>query len=276
MNTRTMTVGTVVACAALALALAGSTWAASGAPNPGAPAVDLDQSLAELVAMPGGPPGVISIVQVGDDVTVHTAGVAEVGETAPPAADDYMRVASVAKAFSGATALALVDKGTLSLDDSIGELLPAQPAAWAAVTLRQLLSHTSGLPDFTQVPALQEAAGASLDVAPPPGQLLTYAADEPLNFPPGTEYRYSAVGLMIESATGRPYTESLHKLVLGPLDLTSTSLPAGTEISAPTFHGYDLGEAGAPVDLTTFMAAGWAWASGLAAANWVYPGVFPV
>jgi D-alanyl-D-alanine carboxypeptidase len=269
MTTRTITRSLVAAGAVAALAFAGGMGtAAAPTPEP-SPSLSshLDQALAELVAMPGGPPGVISIVQVGDDVTVHTAGVAEVGTDRVPAVDDYLRVASVAKAFSGATALALVDAGTLSLDDTIGELLPAEPAAWSAVTLRQLLNHTSGLPDFTQSPALQEAAVASLDVAPPPDQLLGFAADQPLDFPPGSEYRYSnsdniAVGLMIQAATGKPYVESLQSLVLDPLQLTSTSLPTGVEISEPTFHGYELDAPNPPVDVTTLIAAGWAWASG--------------
>jgi len=269
MTSRTITRSLVAAGAIAALALAGGIGA-SGARTPpptSSLSADLDLALAELVAMPGGPPGVISIVQVGDDITVHTAGVAEVGSDTAPAADDYLRVASVAKAFSGATALALVDRGTLSLEDSIGTLLPTQPAAWSGVTLRQLLNHTSGLPDFTQSPALQEAAVASLEVAPPPDQLLGFIADQPLNFPPGSEYRYSnsdniAVGLMIEAATGRPYTESLQELVLDPLQLTSTSLPLGVEMPEPTFSGYELDPPNAPVDVTTLIAAGWAWASG--------------
>ena len=57
-----------------------------------------------------------------------------------------MRIASVAKAFSGAVALALVDRGRLHLGDTMGELLPRLPSNWAPVTLRQALNHTSGLP----------------------------------------------------------------------------------------------------------------------------------
>lgn len=253
--------------AAIALTFAGASAVAEKPDPPDPLAENLDLALAELVAMPGGPPGVISIVQVGDEVTVHTAGVAEVGTDRAPTADDHLRVASVAKAFSGATALALVDAGALSLEDSIGGLLPEQPDAWAAVTLRQLLNHTSGLPDFTLSPALQEAALASLEVAPAPDELLSFAADQPLNFPPGSQYRYSnsdniVVGLMIEAATGEPYVDALQERVLTPLGLTSTSLPAGVDIPTPTFRGYDLDPPNAAVDVTTLIAAGWSWASG--------------
>ena len=124
---------------------------------------ELDQALKELVAMPGGPPGAIVVVQRGSDRSVHAAGVAELGSDAAPSVDDHMRVASAAKAFEGAAALALVDDGVLSLDDTIGQRLPDLPAAWGAVTLRQLLDHTSGLPDYTTsdsfVPALTDSPG---------------------------------------------------------------------------------------------------------------------
>lgn len=262
---------TAAATAALVFALAGCTAAKSpttaAAASASADSAALDRALHELVAMPGGPPGVISIVQIGGKRTVHTAGVAQVGTTTAPAPDDYMRIASVAKAFSGATALALVDRGTLSLDDTIGKLLPDEPEAWAGVTLRELLNHTSGLPDFTKSPSLQAAAGASLTVAPPPEKLLGFVADKPLDFPAGSEYRYSnsdniAVALMVQAATGKPYIDSLKKYVLDPLGLHSTSLPSGTEIGSPTFHGYELDPPAQPQDVTTALAAGWAWASG--------------
>ena len=73
-----------------------------------------------------------------------------------------MRMASTSKAFSGAVALALVDQGMLSLDDTIAQRLPDLPAAWGAVTLRQLLDHTSGLPDFTK----DQAFSATLQRVP--------------------------------------------------------------------------------------------------------------
>jgi D-alanyl-D-alanine carboxypeptidase len=82
--------------------------------------------------------------------------------------------------------LSLVDDGALSLDDTIGQRLPALPSAWHAVMQRQLLNHTSGLPDFTESKAFREAVVRSLGVAPPPVELLGFVADELLNFTPGT------------------------------------------------------------------------------------------
>jgi D-alanyl-D-alanine carboxypeptidase len=178
-----------------------------------------------------------------------------------------MRIASTAKAFSGAAALSLVQKGLLSLDDTIGQRLPSLPAAWGTVTLRQLLNHTSGLPDFSQSPGFQQAVAASLTVAPPPEELLSFVADEPLVFPPGSRYAYSnsdniVVALMVQAVAGKPYEQVLQEEVYAPLGLSQTSLPAGPELPEPFVHGYDREGDGPPEDVSEIFASGWAWASG--------------
>lgn len=227
----------------------------------------LDRALRSLVSMPGGPPGVIALVRRGNRLKVHTAGYADVATERRPRATHHMRVASVAKAFSGGVALSLVSKGALSLDDTIGKWLPDLPAAWHAVTLRQLLNHTSGLPDFTAKRAFKKAVVASLTIAPPPRQLLDFVKDDPLKFSPGSQYRYSnsdniAVGLMVEAATGHSYEGELQEQVARPLGLARTTLPRGPELPNPYIHGYDFGDDGQPEDISEIFASGWAWASG--------------
>jgi D-alanyl-D-alanine carboxypeptidase len=240
---------------------------AAAAPKAAAADAALDRALRELVEMPGGPPSAIAVIQRGSSLRVHAFGVAAVGEPGRPRKGDYMRIASVAKAFSGAVALSLVGTGELSLDDTIGQRLPSQPVAWHAVTLRQLLAHTSGLPDFTQNEEFRKAVFASPTVAPPPSALLAYVAKEPLVFTPGTQYLYSnsdniAVGLMVEAATGTSYEDALGTRVSRPLRLHRTSLPAGVALPAPLIHGYDFADDGSPEDVSEVLAAGWAWASG--------------
>jgi D-alanyl-D-alanine carboxypeptidase len=234
----------------------------------------LDRALQELVAMDGGPPGVIAIVQRGQHREVHSFGVRNLKGDLPLRAKDRMRIASVAKAFSGAVALSLVSKGVLSLNDTIGKLLSdlpePPPAAWAEITLRQLLNHTSGLPDILEDPDFLAALGASLTKAPPPEKLLTYLYNNvpPLRFPPGSKYQYSnsdniAVALMIEAATGTSYEDLLRELVYRPLGLKKTSLPRGTNLRKPFIHGYDNDPSQQPPeDVSELVAAGWSWASG--------------
>ncbi len=178
-----------------------------------------------------------------------------------------MRIASVSKAFSGAAALSLVADGRLSLHGTIGELLPELPEDWHPVTLRQLLGHTSGLPDYTASPAFGEAVGASPTSAPPPRALLGFVAHEDLEFRPGSRYQYSnsdniVVALMIEAVTRTPYARALRTHVLWPLRLRRTSLPAVVELPHPFIHGYEPAVV-PPEDVSEVVAfGGWAWASG--------------
>ncbi len=228
----------------------------------------LDRALKELVAMEGGPPGVIAIVQRGQHREVHTFGVANVRTGRPMRIHDRMRIASAAKAFSGAVALSLVSEGKLSLQDTIGDRLPELPEAWWEVTLRQLLNHTSGIPDFSLDPEFQEALLASLTKAPLPKELLSFVEDEELLFDPGSEYHYSnsdniVVGLMVEAATGRSYEDQLREQVYRPLGLSMTTLPRGPNLRKPFIHGYDNDPSQqSPEDVSELVAAGWSWASG--------------
>ena len=171
---------------------------AVGTATAGTPAQDadtaLDRALRSLVAMPSGPPGVIAVVQRGGQMRTHTAGYGEIATKRRPGPTDHMRIASIAKAFSGASALALVQKDLLSLDDTIAERLPNLPSAWGSVTVRQLLNHTNGVPDFIKKKAFQETVGSSLTVAPAPEKLLDFIADDPLAFPPGTKYDVFELG----------------------------------------------------------------------------------
>ncbi len=230
----------------------------------------LDRALEELVQLPDGPPAAIAVIGRGKARSVHRAGNANpTGDGRLPRPGDRMRIASTSKAMSGGTALSLVEDGILSLDDTVGELLPDQPVAWHAVTLAQLLNHTSGLPDFTAQPAFGPALFAAPDDPPAPRDLLAFAAGEPLNFPPGSDYRYSnsdnvAVGLMVQAATGLHYPTALGRRVRRPLHLGKTSLGPAPRLPKPYIHGYGRLDEDDPFgDVSNvFDFGGWAWASG--------------
>ena len=190
----------------------------------------LSRAVDRLVLLRDGPPGVIVLVRRGDHEDVYRAGTAVVGRRQAITASDHMRLASVSKAYSGAVALSLVDDHTLSLADTVGKWLPRLPGAWSAVTLRELLSHTSGIPDFSQSAGFRSAVEAAPFDPPPPVELLSYVADKGLLFRPGTEFRYSnsdnvIIGLMVEAATGHRYEQELQKLVFDPLRLGATTCP---------------------------------------------------
>jgi D-alanyl-D-alanine carboxypeptidase len=227
----------------------------------------LDSALERVVNVEDGPPGAIALVHRGGVTKVHRAGVANVKTDRPWRPIDHMRLASTSKAFNGAVALSLVQRGRLQLDDTIGELLPALPPAWASVTLGQLLQHTSGLPNFTDSAGFQAALNADLKHRFTPMELVGYVASNPLNFAPGTSYTYSntdniVAALMAEAASGRTYEGLLRSVVFDRLGLDSTSLPGGSALPNPFARGY-LFEPGKPIeDVSTVVGMSGVWASG--------------
>ena len=241
--------------------------AATASPNTRRADRALDAALEALVDEKQGPPGAIAVVQRGNRRNVHTAGVREVGGSAPRGRQ-YMRLASTSKAFSGATALALVERRELRLDDTVGEVLPFLTPKWADVTLRQLLDHTSGIPSFTKDPQYLTDIGLDL-TGGPPNQLglVEYVDGEDLEFEPGTDYEYSntdniIIALMAEEATGRTYRRNMQRLIFGPLDLDRTSLPKSATLPTPFIHGYDVAPPPPPEDISEAISSNWTGASG--------------
>ncbi|MFD5637886.1 serine hydrolase domain-containing protein [Streptomyces sp. NPDC127077] len=262
--------GALLAAACLTGAVSGPADAGSSSGS-GSGSADRDralrQQLEELVRSPGGPPGVIAVLRRGGESRIVRAGVADLDNGRPIDPDDHTRIASTAKAFSGAVALTLVDRRALSLDDTIGRRLPSLPRQWRAVTLRQLLNHTSGLPDYSQDPEFLRILTADPRHHFDSRRLLDFVADEPLLFRPGSRYQYSnsdniAVALMAEAVTGRPYEQLLRELVYRPLGLRDTSLPQGYELPEPYMHGYDVTPPNPPEDVSEALSASGVWASG--------------
>ena len=256
----------------LAACLAALSLTALAACAPPAPPIDptgddLQAALDALVERADGPVGIITVVDDGGAVTVRSAGQRALGTGVAPSATDHMRIASLSKALTAATAYTLVDDGVLELTDTIGDWRPDLPLAWHPITLRQLLTHTSGVPDFA-VPAFFAAVGASPDVASPPAEILGFAGTGTV-FDPGDKYTYSnsnpfVTALIIESATGENFADVLSERVLLPLGMSDTSLPATTpNVPSPRMEGYQPFTDGTLENVTEQINfGGWAWASG--------------
>ncbi|MEJ8572929.1 serine hydrolase domain-containing protein [Microbaculum marinum] len=236
--------------------------------------VRLIEALNGFLRLPDAPPGVVVTIRRGNSIEEYSAGLgvlpcssAPCDQVRRPRATDSMRIASLAKTFSGAVALSLVSEGKLSLDDTIGKWLPDQPKRWHAVTLRQMLNHTSGLPDFAASRAFAEQVAAHPTDPPPPEDLLDFVRNEPLNFPPGTQYLYSnsdniAVALMAEAASNRNYHKLLARKVFRRVGIRHTRLPEDVHLPKPFIHGYML-DGGHFADVSEVVDfGGYAWASG--------------
>lgn len=227
----------------------------------------IEQRLNRIVGADGGPPGAIATLRRDGRTTVLSAGRADVRRSESPQANDSMRIASVAKAFSGAVALRLVQQGTLGLDDTIAQRRPDLPAQWGAVTVRQLLNHTSGVPDYTR----SSGFARQLETAPrarvAPSTIIDWVRTDPLLFAPGRRYRYSntdniVVALIAETATGKTYDRLLREIVFRPANLRRTSLPTTINVPSPRIRGYVASGDGRLEDVTTAISPTGAWASG--------------
>jgi D-alanyl-D-alanine carboxypeptidase len=227
----------------------------------------LRAALDEVIDAPLGPPGLSVLIDRKGQAQFLRRGRADVVTGQRPTARLHMRIASVAKAFNGAVALALVSEGKLSLDDTIGERLPGVLPLAENVTLRQALQHTGGLPDYIRDDEFLTVLQADPAQYLTPLQLVEYVADTPLTHAPGSEYEYSdtdnvIVGLMAEAATGLSYNELLQRHVYDPAKLRRTSLPDTIAMPAPFLHGYDVLENEPPFDTSELINPALAWASG--------------
>jgi len=273
---------------AAALTLAAAPACSGGGSSVDSTASDLDgnpqlqQLEQQVVALhEGGTPGVLALVNSGDEIQTVKAGLGNLKNETPMSSDAVTRIASVSKAFSGAVALELVERDELALTSTIGTVLPDLPESWHPVTLMQLLQHTSGLPDYIADPVFLTEFVDDPQMRRTPRQLLEYVESEPPLFTPGERYAYSdtdniVVGLMVEAVTERPYTEVLTDLVLGPRDLPDTSLPADSTLPKTAIRGYEPVEASpspateppaldnprAWEDISELINPGLAWASG--------------
>lgn len=175
--------------------------------------------------------------------------------------DTRFRLGSVTKQFTAAAVLLLQDQGKLKLTDAIGQYLPELPAAWHPVTVQQLLTHTSGIHSFTQVPEYANLA----HFARTPAEILAVVQTLPLDFEPGSRFDYSnsnyvLLGMLIEKQSGKSYAEFIQKQIFVPLGMKDSGYDSNTAIvpnRAAGYHntGRGLSNAGY-IDMSVPYAAG--------------------
>lgn len=167
--------------------------------------------------------GFVSVSAGGDNIYEHGFGQADRSSGEPNSEDTSFRVGAITKQFTAAAVLRLVGEGRLALTDDIGKHLPEYPEPGKSITLHQLLSHTSGLPSYMSHPALVARRSEIFT----PAQLLELFWNEPLEFTPGSDFRYSdsdyaLLGVIIERVSGRSYKEHMETQLFEPFDLDHT------------------------------------------------------
>ena len=226
------------------LVAAATVVQASAAPDRGAARkAKLQLVLDQLVA--AGAPGVIALVREGDRTIRLTSGYANLKTKRPMRADDRFRVGSATKPFVATVVLQLVGERKLMLGDTVERWLPKLVPNGRAITVRQLLNHTSGLFDYAEDPRV---LGPKMSRIPTrvwtPRELVAMATSQAPLFPPGARWAYSntnyfLLGLIVEAATGQPLEAQLRKRIFAPLHLRGTSFDTKPRIAGRYAHGYE-------------------------------------
>ena len=150
------------------------------------------------------------------------------------------RIASLSKQFTAACILLLQERGRLNVHDPISRYLSGLPVGWQSISVHQLLTHTSGVPDYTRSPEF----GRIKRTGATPQQMIDLVADKPLDFTPGTNWSYSntgyiLLGMIIERISGLSYNEFLKKNILDPLGMSDSGYDRETDIIKERASGYE-------------------------------------
>jgi D-alanyl-D-alanine carboxypeptidase len=237
---------------------------------------ELQQVLVELTGGSGRmAPGATAYVAGPHGSWSGAAGVADTATGQPMPADARMRLESVSKIWTAVLVLQLAEQGRLSLDDTVARWLPGLLPFGDRITLRQLLTHTSGIfdnndavihPDrvlarvkdpvfLAELVRLAKRLQADPATRFPPTVWIRLAATQPLYFPPGTGYHYSNVGfevlgLVVERAAGQPLEDLYRQRIIAPLGLDHTAYDPQGDITGPHAHGYLVNPDGSLADRT--------------------------
>jgi D-alanyl-D-alanine carboxypeptidase len=231
--------GAILAClttAVLVVATAAATPSRTGAQ------ASLQKDADALVA--AGAPGVVLLSRDGNRTISIASGLGEVSAKTPMRTVDRFRVASLAKTYTATVVLQLVGEGKLRLSDSVERWLPGLVPHGDAVSIRQLLNHTSGLADFEYDPVvLAPYLAGDLAHRWAPRRLVQIAVSHPPLFAPGTDESYSSTnyllaGLIVEARTGHTLGSELIRRIFQPLHLRATSFPTTARMPSPHAHGY--------------------------------------
>jgi CubicO group peptidase (beta-lactamase class C family) len=224
---------------ALALLLSLSAHAATGGSQ-----AAVDRYLESEMRRQNIPGMSLAVLKNGRPLYIKSYGVATLEHEVPTAPQTVYQIGSIGKQFTAVAVMMLANEHKLNVDDPLSRYLPEVPASWDKVTLRLILNHQSGIPQFT-TPERQR-----LDLVHEYTDLeLIELASQPLDFEPGTDVSYSdtgyvLLGLVINRVAGMFYGDFLQQRVFGPLGMTRTRIISDQDIVRDRASGYEKGERG--------------------------------
>ncbi|WP_312550478.1 serine hydrolase [Massilia sp.] len=191
------------------------------------------------------PGATVIVVKDGQTVLRKGYGSADTASKTPMSADMAMRLGSITKQFTAVAILMLAEEGKLALTDDITRFLPDYPTRGKTITVEHLLTHTSGIVSYTSRPDYPLTMSRDVTVA----QMIDSFKNDPLEFAPGTAYRYNnsgyfLLGAIIEKVSGQPYAKFLEQRIFVPLGMENTAYEGFERGKAPRAAGHTPGEKG--------------------------------
>jgi CubicO group peptidase (beta-lactamase class C family) len=183
--------------------------------------------------------GSVLIAKDGKVLISKGYGLADVKQATPNTPQKVFRIGSMTKQFTAMAILLLQQQGKLNVKDLVCQLLPDCPETWQPITIRQLLNHTSGIPDFVAFPT-----HAAFKQKPrTPVELIAEFRDRPLDFVPGRQWAYSnsgyvVLGYLIEQLSGQPYCEFVGQHIFQPLQMTQSGCDSDALTRQDRVQGY--------------------------------------
>ena len=224
---------------------------------------DLTGTVAAVLAEADGPGATVALVADGRPVLMTGVGHRDFHRTGALERDARFYVYSITKPFLAVAVLRLAEQARLDLDDPVQAILPETPLA-EPVTIRQLLNHTAGLPDYGAMAEYADGLRAASDRPWTADEFLARTLPLGLRFPPGQGWAYSNIGFLlvrqaIERLTRRSLRETLAEFVFRPLGLERTFVAESLADAGALTPGYsaDLDRDGGPHDIARRYHPGW-------------------
>jgi len=184
--------------------------------------------------------GTVLVEQNGHIILDKGYGYANLEWQIPNSPKAKFRLGSMTKQFTAASILLLEERGKLKTDDLVKRYMPDAPAAWDKITIYNLLTHTSGIPNFTNFPDYHSSEATPTT----PAELVKRFRDKPLDFQPGEQFRYSnsgyvLLGYLIEKISGQRYQDFLQENIFKPLGMNDSGYDSNTAIIPNRASGYE-------------------------------------
>ena len=183
----------------------------------------------------------VAVLLHGKIVFSQQYGLSNVELSVPVNSTSQFKIASLTKPITGIAMMMLAEEGKISLDSSFSHYLSDLPFQWRAVTVRQALSHTSGIPDYFLSPDWSWRNSWRLDLTQE--EFIRMTSKAPMSFNPGTNMKYSnsgfyLLGMLIEKVSGVSYQEYIGQRIFKPLQMTSTRRDSAEAIIPNRVNGY--------------------------------------